>query len=208
MTKDSQFKLGLSVIGLAVILVYLGFYARSINLKNSQLNLPKAGSAKKAPYKTITPETGFLPGTTISLYTTTPPGFPEGVILENKPLSHSSSVNTPDGKKLISVSYISDKTSTNVAELYLASLPKAGWFITSKHLATAMPSSAYALSGSAPMENPEDANEDETKPSSPPATTASVIQASLELQKIVLTITPLTKATTTSGTLVTFQYTQ
>ncbi len=85
----------------------------------------------KQPYAVVKPEQGFIPGTTVNLYEDAPPGFPVEVILEGKPIYHSSSVNTPDGKKQIVVSYLSDQNPEIVANLYVASLPEKQWTVKS-----------------------------------------------------------------------------
>ena len=89
---------------------------------------------QEKPYEVIKPENGFIPGTAVKLYENPPPGFPKDIILENKALSRSVSVNTPDGQKQIVVSYVSDSSPLEAANMYVASLSKKNWIITSKKI--------------------------------------------------------------------------
>lgn len=86
------------------------------------------------PYEVIKPENGFVPGTTVKLYENPPPGFPKNIILENKALSRSASVNVPDGQKQIVVSYLSDSSPLEAANMYMISLPKKNWSIASNKI--------------------------------------------------------------------------
>ena len=87
---------------------------------------------EEKPYKVIIPDKGYISGTKIYLYINPPPGFPDEVILEQKELTSSSSVNTPDGKKQITVSYLSNKSLTDVAEIYRSGLSQINWDVISK----------------------------------------------------------------------------
>lgn len=91
------------------------------------------GLIRGAPEKTITPQ-GYEKGVTVDIYKSVPAGFPGGIILENKPLDYSGTVNRPDGKKVMTVSYISDKSMLDVLSDYTTSLPKKGWKIESSNI--------------------------------------------------------------------------
>lgn len=124
MLNHVQLKHAAAILIIALLIVFVGVFFNSSSKNNLNLMAEK-------PYEVIKPEKGYIPGTTVSLYKNAPPGFPSEVILENKTLSHSSLVNTPDGKSQTSVSYMSDKSPLEVAQSYTVSLPKQGWKITS-----------------------------------------------------------------------------
>ena len=81
------------------------------------------------PYLTLSP-TNYPEGTAINLYKNVPPGFPPSLILENKTLDYSGVLEGSDGKKQITVSYISDKSMSGIMDMYLSALPKDGWSIS------------------------------------------------------------------------------
>lgn len=81
---------------------------------------------KEKPYKVLTPDV-YEEGTTVSLYKNVPPEFPKNVIAEEKVLNYSGTVSSPNGKKQITVSYVSDKTMSNLVTLYSEFLPKNNW---------------------------------------------------------------------------------
>ncbi len=82
--------------------------------------------------KVIRPTTGYEKGTTINLYKKTPPGFPGTVILENQPLTHSTIVKAPDGKKVATVAYNSKTNWQAAANMYAQSLVSKDWEIKSQ----------------------------------------------------------------------------
>jgi hypothetical protein len=90
-------------------------------------------------YLSTRPKTVFTPenyplGTTISLYERVPPIFPKEVILEDKELKYSGVVSKPDGKKQVTVSYVSDKDAEDLVYLYNNTLKKEGWEVNVKDL--------------------------------------------------------------------------
>lgn len=91
-----------------------------------QHTLPESGTEKP---QVIKPQTGYPEGTSIDLYQDAPPGFPKKIILENRPLAHSTIVELPDGKKQYAVSYFSSNDWQTVAKMYEQSLPKNEWKI-------------------------------------------------------------------------------
>lgn len=102
-----------------IILLLLGFfYLFSLNLREK-------------PYEVLTPDV-YEVGTTVSLYQNTPPGFPKDLILEEKTLDYSGTVTVPSGKKQTTVSYISNKSMTELVDIYSNALPEKGWQIMAK----------------------------------------------------------------------------
>lgn len=86
---------------------------------------------EKKPYKIVTPD-NYEAGTTVSLYKNIPPTFPTNIILEGKTLNYAGTVQGPDGKQKISVSYISNKSLEELSAMYSPSLEKVGWQISNK----------------------------------------------------------------------------
>ena len=84
---------------------------------------------RSKPYQVLTPNV-YPEGTTISLYKNIPAGFPNDVILEDKTLDYSGTVQNPDGKKQTTVSYISDKNMSEITEMYASSLVENSWKIS------------------------------------------------------------------------------
>lgn len=108
------------ILGVVLIIVG-GFYL--LNLENPET----------IPTAVLVPE-NYPTGTTVSVYENAPPGFPKEIILENKELDYSGTVVSPEGKVQISVSYISDKSMEEVADLYDRTLPSLGWTVTEQSI--------------------------------------------------------------------------
>lgn len=81
---------------------------------------------KPRPYSVISPDS-YDDGTTVSLYKDLPPDFPQSLILEQVDLDYSGAVKMPDGKVKNTVSYISNKKSDEIGDMYRSSFPKDGW---------------------------------------------------------------------------------
>lgn len=106
----SKYFLVFSLVLIILLAVYL------FNLKNP----------KNTPTQVLTPDS-YESGTTVSLYKDVPPGFPEGVVLENKELNYSGTVASKDGREQITVSYFSSLGMSEAVELYKSSLGGKGW---------------------------------------------------------------------------------
>ena len=131
MESEDQTRTAINIIVFVVFLAVVYFilsYFGVIDLIEKKINFGSEPEAQK-PYQLIRPEKGFATGTTVSLYKTTPPGFPAEVILENKPIYHSSTVSMPDGNKQIVVSYLSDGSPEDTANFYMQNLPKKNWVL-------------------------------------------------------------------------------
>ena len=100
---------------LGIIILIVGIFYLS-TLKNP----------RTTPTQVFTPSS-YPAGTTVALYSAAPIDFPKEVVLENKPFNNISSVNSPDGHKQITLSYISDMTTQDLAALYNKGLPNVGW---------------------------------------------------------------------------------
>jgi hypothetical protein len=85
-----------------------------------------------SPYQVLTPE-HYPPGTTVSLYKGVPPEFPKEVILENKEITKGDTVSLADGKKQVTISYISEKSVEEAAALYIASFENSAWKMVSNN---------------------------------------------------------------------------
>ncbi len=78
------------------------------------------------PIKILTPDS-YPKGTTVSLYSVVPAGFPSGVVLEASLPTHSDVVSSPDGKKQMTVVYKSSLSITELLANYTNSLSKNNW---------------------------------------------------------------------------------
>jgi len=106
----SKYSLVFSIIILIVVFVYLF----------------KTNNPYTSPTQVLTPES-YPEGTTVELWNNIPPEFPQGIILENKEIEHADVVTSLEGKKQITVSYTSEKSMSELAEMYMASIEKSEW---------------------------------------------------------------------------------
>lgn len=125
MESKPHLKYALYILVASLVVLVLGVSFNFIDIKSL---IPEK------PYEIVKPDDGFVPGTTVNLYKNAAPGFPGEVLLEEKIPYHSASVNTPDGKKQIIVSYISEKSPIDVANMYIAFLPSEEWDIKSSKI--------------------------------------------------------------------------
>ncbi len=88
-------------------------------------------SLVSAPTVTTLPH-NFPPGTTLSVYSTPAPNFPNEIILGNENMQYSGVVSLPLGKTKTSISYITTKSITDTTALYVSTLPTLGWKILTK----------------------------------------------------------------------------
>jgi hypothetical protein len=110
-----NFKIIYIVVGL-VVLVGIGyFFFTSRNGSNP-------------PYKVLTPSS-YPKGSQIEVYKSLPNDFPTGIILENKEITNASVVTSPDKKTKITVSYVSDKTATELGSMYENNFKNKDWTI-------------------------------------------------------------------------------
>ncbi len=71
---------------------------------------------------------GFEEGTKLSIYDQVPSSFPKELILEDGiTTTHASLLNLPDGRNQIKVSYVSEKSLRELADMYKFSLIRGGW---------------------------------------------------------------------------------
>jgi len=119
MSNQSILKYSIIIV-IVLVLLSLGFiYIFSVKI------------SKETPYQTLSPK-AYEQGTVVDLYKNTPPGFPKEVVLENKTLSYSGTVTTPQGKTQTTVSYKTEQNMQNLVDIYTTSLPSVGWEIAEK----------------------------------------------------------------------------
>jgi len=87
--------------------------------------------SSEEPYQVLTSSV-YEKGTKVDLYRDLPPDFPQEIVLEDKVLDYSGSVINPQGKTQTTVSYISDKRSQNIVDIYIKYLPDVGWTVVEK----------------------------------------------------------------------------
>ena len=113
---EGQSKLKYSLIIIIVLLLLLGAY------------FVYQSSAIEKPYEVVTQRL-YSSTSTVSLYKNIPPGFPKELILENKRIDYSGIFKTPTGSETREVRYITDKTVSDIKDMYKDYLPKIGWTV-------------------------------------------------------------------------------